>query len=134
MSKDRWYPSDKVLNYVFQGPVIRGYTPKDLYDKCKFYVKDQDMAGITWSKDNVTFSTKFSKSRNAKYQAEVVYHELVHVAQQLTMPQGWVGFMVTYGWQWVISGFSYKRMKKRGIEEEAYRMQKVFADLILYKK
>jgi len=131
-TKERWHPSEEVKELVCRGADIRGRNVKELYEKSKFYTASKlfGMGGITFSKKMIIFSNKVTSSNNAYWQAELIYHELVHVAQQVTLPQGWVGFIATYTWEWVRAGFKYQNMKKSGLEEEAYRLQKIFSQSI----
>ena len=133
MGATRWTPSQDVTRYVVKhGDSIRGLTTHQLWAKSKFYTKKKlagGMAGITFHKDKVMFSDAVP-TWEAQRQASIIYHELVHVAQQLQMPQGWIGFMTTYLWQWIRSGFSYQKMKTFGLEKEAYARQYKFEDKI----
>jgi hypothetical protein len=126
---NRWHPdvivTDLVLRY---GGEIRNLQVSYLMLKSQLWTKPRllgGMAGITFHKDKVLFDEDV-KTWPATKQAGIILHELVHVAQQLTLPNGWAGFMATYAWEWVRSGFSYKRMCKIGLEEEAYRLQARF--------
>jgi len=128
----QWIPDDKVLAYIEHGDPIRGNTPVEWWCTVSLWTKDKlpgGVAGITFHKDRVVFSDRVL-SWDHKRQAQLLYHELVHVAQQAAMPQGWIGFMFTYGWQWMRAGFNYNRMKKFGIEKEAYAAEYRFRDKI----
>lgn len=120
---DRWQPHEDVAYYLESyGRQFRGFTPLELYQMCELYKAPWFwMAGITLHEDLILFDDDVYDSPNKFFQALVVHHELVHVAQQKTMPQGVIGFYATYVWQWVTSGFSYKTMRDKGIEAEATR-------------
>jgi len=126
MAAERWFPDSTVVRLIIdKAPPVRGMPPRLLLAMAHFYVKDKlinGMAGITFHKDRVMLDKSILTWPKTS-QASIVYHELVHVAQMLSLPQGWSGFMVTYLGEWIRSGFSYKRMCKFGLEEEAYRMQ-----------
>ena len=108
--------------------------PVELYDEVELYkVTWFWQLGITFHEDLILIDDSVYDSGNRFFQTLLIHHELVHVAQQRTMPQGLVGFYVTYGMEWVRSGFSYKRMRKIGIEAEAIRETDKFRE-ILYEE
>jgi hypothetical protein len=119
----RWRPNEQIREYLTEyGHGFRGFMPVELYDMAEFYCAPWFWyRGITFNEDRILFDDDVYNSQNMYFQTLIVHHELVHVAQQKTMPQGLLGFYVTYGWEWVRSGFSYHRMKKIGIEAEAIR-------------
>ena len=132
----RWHPNDKVEHYVVNhGFPIRGLETKELWESSKFFSRKKafGMSGITFHKKRIVFSSSLTHSNNFTWQAAIIYHELVHVAQQRTFPQKWVGFMTTYLGQWIRSGFSYEKMKSFGIEKEAYALQRKFVQSLTEK-
>lgn len=122
-----WIPNDKVKALIRSTLVqIRGYKPGDLLDEAKFYRTGVitnlfGMGGITFSKSRIVMGRNVTCSTHDKWVSTIVFHELVHVAQQKDL--GWFGFMATYIWEWIKCGFSYRRMKQIGIEKEAYAKQ-----------
>jgi len=129
----RWTPSIDVQNYVCNSPLeIRGMTTSYLWEKSKFYYGKQmfGMSGITWSRKKIMFSTELVENGSPKSQASIIYHELVHVAQQLDW--GWFKFMAKYVEEWITAGCKYENMKKSGIEREAYRRQELFDESMRY--
>jgi len=129
----RWYPHDKVKYLVTQvGKPIRGIPTSELWDDSKFYdgKKNFGMSGITFSRKKINFSKELIESDNHKLQASIIYHELVHVAQQKKM--GWMNFMATYLGQWMRAGCRYENMMEKGLENEAYGKQEMFDDKIRY--
>ena len=138
MAKE-WVPDRKVWEMIHGTHVmIRNKMPGDLYDKVTFKVHNElfGMSGITFSKDHVAIARKVTVVYNNdytkhKFQAVIVFHELVHVAQQDDW--GWFGFMTTYFWEWIRAGLNYRIMKKKGIEKEAIDITKEFAASIQYR-
>jgi len=132
---DRWYPDERIREYLDKyGHEFRGFMPVELYDEVEFYkVTWFWHLGITFHEDLILIDDSVYDSSNRYFQALLIHHELVHVAQQKTMPQGSVGFYVTYVMEWVRSGFNYKKMRKIGIEAEAIRETDEFKD-VLYEK
>lgn len=132
----KWEPNDKVKDHVRSSWIpIRNYNSEDLLKETTFrrtgvFLSLFGMAGMTWSKNRVYIGKKVCNSANEKYQAIIIFHELTHVAQQKDW--GWFNFMMTYIWEWIKSGFSYQKMKKKGIEKEAYDNEKKFAESIGY--
>jgi hypothetical protein len=125
---ERWRPHEEIDDFIrAYGYEFRGFVPIELYRQCELYKAPWFwLAGITLHEDLILFDDDVYDSQNRWYQAQVIYHELVHVAQQKTMPQGLPGFFVTYGFEWVRAGFSYERMKEFGIEAEAIRETRKF--------
>jgi len=127
----QWIPSDKVKNLVLRGDPIKGFSVLELWDKSTFYNggKNHGMGGITYKRNRVTFSDILIRSDNAARQASIIYHELVHVAQQLDW--GWWRFMFKYLDQWRRAGFNYSNMRRSSIEGEAYKLQERFNRKVL---
>jgi len=127
----KWIPDNYVKLLVFKGAPIKGFTTEELWNKSTFYNggKNYKMSGVTYKYNRICFSDDLINSKNLKRQASVIYHELVHVAQQLEM--GWFRFMCKYLDQWRRSGFKYSKMKKHSIEGEAYFLQGLYDQEVL---
>lgn len=106
---------------------IRGCTASQLYSSTKLFISDswslKGFVGITVSDDTVIFE-KSIRTISLERQAARIFHELVHVAQYRDF--GWLGFVGTYFGQWIRSGFSYNRMKDKGLEHEAILRTSMF--------
>jgi len=133
----KWVPSVRVVELLNSTSIrIRGYTAGELLETATFrragpIISLFGMGGITFSRKWLVLSKKVCDAvQSPKYQASLVFHELDHVAQQRDW--GWIRFMIRYAWEWIKSGFSYERMKKIGIEKEAYDLQAVFNQEIGY--
>lgn len=127
----RWHPDNLVKQTVIQfGMAVRGKTAEQLWDMSKFYngKKNFGMSGITYSRKKIVFSSNLIRSTDHNAQSSIIYHELVHVAQQADW--GWFRFMMSYLGEWIASGFTYRRMKDKSIEKEAYDKQYEFNDYI----
>ena len=126
---EKWTPSDEVKNLVIQyGGLIRKCPAATLWGMVDFYLQDMkgQRSGLTMflrGKETVILDI-IVPGWPIKFQAETIFHELYHVAQQLDW--GWPQFCVTYAWQWLRCGFSYDRMKNMGIEKEAYDQEEFF--------
>jgi len=125
-----WYPSSKVQKMISRTPgTIRGYFPAQLLADATFKIAGPiasffGMTGITFRKDCIVLSEEFCSSGNPGWQSAVIFHELVHVAQQKNM--GMLAFKSIYVWEWIKSGFSYQKMKRIGLEKEAYDTEAAF--------
>ena len=135
-----WEPDQKIWEMIHGTFVeIRGRQAGELYDKVTFKVHNElfGMAGITFHKDHVAIARKVTvvyphqHTEVYKYQASIIFHELVHVAQQEDL--GWFNFMATYVWEWIRCGLNYGNMKKMGFEKQAIDLTKEFADSINYR-
>jgi len=131
---ERWYPDEKIRKFIVEyGHEVMGVFPVDLYDDSKFYCAPWFwLKAITLHEDFILVDDDLYNSKNIYLQTLILHHELIHVGQQKTMPRGLVGFYVTYSSEWIRSGFSYKNMKKIGLEAEAIRETNIFKQA-LYK-
>jgi hypothetical protein len=128
-----WIPHGRVRDMIASSSImIREHKPKDLYDSVTFKVHNKlfGMKGITFSKKHVAIHRELA-THNEYFQTVIIFHELVHVAQQSDL--GWLEFMGEYFWEWVSSGFSYQNMKKIGFEKEAIDITKQFSNSIGYR-
>lgn len=125
----KWTPKEAVRKYIKDSDFsVRDKPVASLYDQVTFYITEHFWKlGIAISKRAIFFTpmiTVFSDRR----QAGKIVHELTHVAQY--MDYGWVGFIATYAWEWVRSGFNYDKMKNIGMEKEATAAELKFRILI----
>ena len=116
-----------VLTY---GGLIRKHPVAELWNKTNFFIDDLagTRAGITVllkNKESIVLDV-LVPNKPLKSQAAIIFHELIHVGQQLDL--GWFGFSATYAWQWMVSGFSYTKMSSRlsTLEGEAYNQEALF--------
>ena len=129
-----WEPSFTVCKLIVQSRlVVRGYHAEELLKTATFKLAGPiatlfGMTGITFRPNCVVLSRELCGSKNTAWQARVVFHELVHVAQQLDL--GLSTFMADYIWQWICAGGSYKNLKKYGLEKEAYEWEENFARIM----
>lgn len=125
----RWTPNAEVKALIVEsGFVIRDKPVTELFPQVEFYLAEKFWKlGIAINRNRVMFNpliTTYSDRR----QAGKIVHELTHVAQYIDY--GWVGFIATYTWEWIRSGFSYERMKAFGMEKEAINTELKFRMLI----
>jgi len=122
-----WEPSKQVRDLITRSPVkIRGYYARDLLAEARFKVAGPiarlfGMTGITFRADCIVLSKEFCASNDPLWQSAVIFHELVHVAQQKDM--GMLAFKGTYVWEWIRAGGSYQKMKLFGLEQEAFAIE-----------
>jgi hypothetical protein len=122
----KWKPSKEVEELILRYPrLIRGRSAVSLYSRVTFYLTNFYKNGITLS-DKIVLLDNSVPYKSPLSQASIIFHELVHVAQYLHY--GWIGFMGTYIGQWIRGGFSYEKMKEKGLENEAYALQKDFTE------
>ena len=125
-----WEPSKQVRDFITRSPVkIRGYYARDLLAEARFKIAGPvarlfGMTGITFRPSCIVVSEEFCASNDPLWQATVIFHELVHVAQQKDM--GMPSFKITYFWEWLQSGGSYQKMKLFGLEQEAFAIEQAF--------
>ena len=123
----RWIPDKEVRDLVVKhSPPIRDHDIGKLYDSVEFKLKRtwfMSKPYLTVSKNKVFFYPSLAERKPAT-QAQEIVHELTHCAQWDDL--GVVGFPATYSWEFIRSGFSYKRMRKRGLEKEAYDNESMF--------
>jgi len=122
-------PMTVIQKITASSVLIRHHKPIDLFNQATFRIAGPfmtlfKMGGITFHKDYIVLSKALCESDNCQWQAKIIFHELVHVAQQKDW--GWSTFMSQYLWEWVSSGFSYERMKEKSIEKEAYALADYF--------
>ena len=129
-----WEPSFTVCKLIVQSRlVVRGYHAEELLKTATFKLAGPiatlfGMTGITFRPNCIVLSRELCASKNTAWQARVVFHELVHVAQQLDL--GMATFKADYIWQWICAGGSYKNLKKYGLEKEAYEWEENFARIM----
>ena len=126
-----WEPSSRTVSLITRSPVtIRTHHARYLLAEARFKVAGPfaslfGMTGITFRKDCIVLDKEFCYASNKpRWQATVIYHELVHVAQQKDM--GMLGFKITYAWEWISAGGSYQKMKLFGLEQEALAIALAF--------
>ena len=125
----KWEIPSECRNYfeIYQ-PKVRGYRLRDLMEKTTFKRVDAlsllGVTGMTLHPNNVLLDDSVTNSDNYEFVSCVLAHEMVHVAQQLDW--GHVRFMLQYGWEALICLFDYDRMKKIGIEKEAFAFEDQF--------
>ena len=125
-----WEPSSRTVSLITRSPVtIRTHHARYLLAEARFKVAGPiaslfGMKGITFRKDCIVLSKEFCASTNHSWQATVIFHELVHVAQQKDM--GMLDFKADYFWQWIRAGGSYQKMKLFGLEQEAFAIEQSF--------
>ena len=117
----RWIPDPTVRSMVVEHmPKIRGREVGELYDSVEFKLKRtwfMSQPYLTVSKSKIFFAPSLAE-RKPVTQAQEIVHELTHCAQWDDL--GVIGFPSTYTWEWIRCGFRYKRMRKVGLEKEAY--------------
>lgn len=132
--KEYKLPKDVLAMLDKYGFSILGMSHKYLYLSTTFYsAEDGDL--IDWLLDgkwgfardpySICMMPEFFRDcRNISIFCSKLFHELVHIAQMRV--DGRHKFRRRYFWQWVFSGFSYDRMKKRGYELEAVEAEEKF--------
>ncbi len=130
MSLSAWEMPREVYRRVLIGNCIRDIPPEELLGTVEIKVTDSRflLLGrrcVAVNKGTLLVSSRKFADLNKKQQASIIYHELVHIAQQQSM--GWLRFKMKYMWQWICADFSYKKMKKMGLEKEATNMQDLFS-------
>jgi len=127
----KWNPPKATMILLRTGPrMIRTHTIHSLLNASTFRIAGPiltlfGMGGITFHKKYIVLSKTLCNNSLPTRQAKLIFHEMVHVAQQRDM--GWVKFMAQYICEWVKCGFSYKKMKKVGLELEAYTLADEFS-------
>ena len=125
-----WEPSSRTVSLITRSPVtIRTHHARYLLAEARFKVAGPiaslfGMKGITFRADCIVLSKEFCASNDPLWQSAVIFHELVHVAQQKDM--GMLAFKATYVWEWIRAGGSYQKMKLFGLEQEAFAIEQAF--------
>lgn len=125
-----WVPGDAVRVRIERTPVmIRSHQPEALLETATFKRAGPvaslfGMTGITFRPNHIVLSRDLCDSADHRLQAQVVFHELVHLAQ--VEDEGILDFRADYIWQWIRAGGSYEKMKTFGLEKEAFELEEEF--------